>query len=84
MLLASKIGWAGIALTLLTARMLVQEFHRSAAGSDSNKERVTAFVIKNEIKKMQETLRDKGHDPGQVDGVFGLRTRDSIREYQEG
>jgi peptidoglycan hydrolase-like protein with peptidoglycan-binding domain len=83
MFLASKIEWAGIALTLLTIGILVLGFPLSAAGSDANKENVPAFVIKNEIKKMQETLRGKGHYRGKVDGVFGLRTRASIRAYQK-
>jgi peptidoglycan hydrolase-like protein with peptidoglycan-binding domain len=82
MFLASKTGWAGIAFTLLTTGMLVQGFPRSAAGSDSNKEGVAA-LHQNEIKKMQETLRNKGHYRGEVDGVFGLRTRASIRAYQK-
>ncbi len=82
MFLASKIGWAKIACTLLTTGMLVQGFPRSAAGSDSNKEGVAA-VHRNEIEKMQETLRNKGHYRGKVDGVFGLRTRASIRAYQK-
>ena len=83
MVLAGKIVWAGIAFTLLTAGMVLQNFAQSAAGSDSSKEGVAAFVIKNEIKKMQETLRNKGHYLGKVDGVFGLQTRDSIRAYQK-
>jgi peptidoglycan hydrolase-like protein with peptidoglycan-binding domain len=83
MLLASRIGWAGIAFTLLTTGMSVQGLPRSAAGSDSNQEGVTAFVVKNEIRKMQETLRDKGHYLGKVDGAFGLRTRAGIRAYQK-
>jgi peptidoglycan hydrolase-like protein with peptidoglycan-binding domain len=32
---------------------------------------------------MQETLLIKGHYRGKVDGVFGLRTRASIRAYQK-
>jgi peptidoglycan hydrolase-like protein with peptidoglycan-binding domain len=83
MFLASKIGWAGIALTLLTTGMLGQGLPRSPAGSDSNKEGTAVFVIKNEIKKVQETLRGKGYYGGKVDGVFGLRTRASIRAYQK-
>jgi peptidoglycan hydrolase-like protein with peptidoglycan-binding domain len=83
MLLAGKIVWAGIAFTLLTAGMLLQNSPQSTAGSDSNKEGVAAFIIKNEIKKMQETLRNKGHYLGKIDGVFGLQTRDSIRAYQK-
>jgi peptidoglycan hydrolase-like protein with peptidoglycan-binding domain len=83
MLLAGKIVWAGITFTLLTAGMLLQDVPQSAVGSDSDKESVATFVIKNEIKKMQETLRNKGHYLGKIDGVFGLQTRDSIRAYQK-
>jgi peptidoglycan hydrolase-like protein with peptidoglycan-binding domain len=83
MFLASKIEWAGIVFTLLTTGMLVQGFPQSAAASDSQQEGVGAFVMKNEITKLQETLREKGHYRGKVDGVFGLRTRASIRAYQK-
>lgn len=83
MFLTSKIGWAGMALTLLIAGMLVSAFPQSAVGADFRKEGVPDFVIKNEIKKIQETLRDKGHYRGNIDGVFGLRTRASIRAYQK-
>ena len=60
--------------------MSVQGVPRSAAGSEFNKE---GDADQNEIKKMQETLRNKGHHGGKVDGVFGLRTRASIRAYQK-
>jgi peptidoglycan hydrolase-like protein with peptidoglycan-binding domain len=83
MSLANKIGSAGIAFALLTTGMSVQGFPRNPAGSDSNEQGVSTFVIKNEIRKMQETLLIKGHYRGKVDGVFGLRTRASIRAYQK-
>ena len=83
MFFASKIGWAGIAFTLLTIGMLVKGFPQIPAKADSHKERVAAFVSKDEITKMQEILRDKGYYQGVVDGVFGLRTRASIRAYQK-
>ncbi len=83
MFLTSKIGWAGIAFALLTTGVLVQGFPRSSAKSNSNEKGVAAFVHKNEIKKMQETLRNRGHYRGNIDGVFGLRTRASIRAYQK-
>jgi peptidoglycan hydrolase-like protein with peptidoglycan-binding domain len=35
------------------------------------------------IKKMQETLRDKGFNPGPIDGVMGSQTRDAISQYQK-
>ena len=78
-----RIGLAGIAFAVLTTGILVQEFPRRAAGSDSSKQDIPAFVMKDESKKMQETLRDQGYYQGRVDGVFGLRTRAGIRAYQK-
>jgi peptidoglycan hydrolase-like protein with peptidoglycan-binding domain len=83
MFLASRIGWAGMAFTLLTTGMLVTGLPRRAAGADFNKEGVAVFIIKDEITKMQGTLRDKGHYLGKVDGLFGLRTRAGLRAYQK-
>jgi hypothetical protein len=83
MFLAKRIRWAGIAFTFLATGLLDIGLPRSAAGSDFHKEGVAAFIIENEITKMQETLRDKGYYLGKVDGLFGLRTRASIRAYQK-
>ena len=83
MFVASKIGWTGIAFTVLTIGMFTQGYPQSRARSDSDKEGVAVFVVKNEIKKVQETLRGKGYYGGNVDGIFGLRTRASIRAYQK-
>jgi peptidoglycan hydrolase-like protein with peptidoglycan-binding domain len=35
------------------------------------------------IKKVQETLRGKGYNPGSVDGVLGPETRGAISQYQK-
>jgi len=35
------------------------------------------------IRKVQETLRDKGYDPGPIDGVMGSQTRAAISQYQK-
>ena len=35
-----------------------------------------------EIRKVQQSLIDKGYDAGPVDGVLGSRTRAGIRQYQ--
>ena len=80
MFLARRIGWAGIAVVLLTAAIVLR-FPRSAAASDFDKEVASTHL--SEIKKMQEALRDAGHYRGKVDGVLGLRTRASIRAYQK-
>jgi peptidoglycan hydrolase-like protein with peptidoglycan-binding domain len=36
-----------------------------------------------DIKKVQQTLRDKGYDPGEIDGRMGPQTRDAIGQYQK-
>ena len=83
MFLVSKIGWGGMALALLTTGILVPSFRRNPARPDSNQERVEPSLSRTKYIKMQETLHAKGYYQGQVDGIFGLRTRGSIRAYQK-
>ena len=52
------------------------------AGSQLGK-KVSTVRNRNDVRKMQQTLQDKGHYGGEVDGVFGLRTRASIRGFQK-
>jgi peptidoglycan hydrolase-like protein with peptidoglycan-binding domain len=54
------------------------------------KEKVTGAVRKMErqaeaaeTRSMQQALRDKGHDPGPIDGVMGPRTRAALTSYQK-
>jgi lipid-binding SYLF domain-containing protein len=35
-----------------------------------------------EVSKIQTALRDKGFDPGPIDGVMGPRTRSALRQFQ--
>lgn len=35
-----------------------------------------------QVKKVQEALKRKGYDPGNVDGVFSLQTKDALFKYQ--
>jgi peptidoglycan hydrolase-like protein with peptidoglycan-binding domain len=37
----------------------------------------------NDVQAMQQNLQERGHYHGKIDGVFGLRTRASIREFQK-
>jgi peptidoglycan hydrolase-like protein with peptidoglycan-binding domain len=37
----------------------------------------------NDVKKVQDNLRDKGYYGGQVDGILGPRTKAAIRQYQK-
>ncbi len=35
-----------------------------------------------DIQKVQEALKDKGHDPGAIDGVLGPKTQKAIQSFQ--
>jgi membrane-bound lytic murein transglycosylase B len=34
------------------------------------------------VTAIQEALKEKGHDPGPIDGIIGPRTRAALREFQ--
>ncbi len=36
-----------------------------------------------EVKKLQETLIEKGYDPGEADGIFGTKTRAAVMAFQK-
>jgi peptidoglycan hydrolase-like protein with peptidoglycan-binding domain len=36
-----------------------------------------------QVKAIQQALKDKGHDPGTVDGVMGSKTRSALRDFQK-
>jgi len=35
------------------------------------------------IKRVEEALQERLHDPGPVDGIIDERTRDALREFQK-
>ena len=36
-----------------------------------------------QVKAVQQALKDKGHDPGAVDGEMGPKTEAALRDYQQ-
>ena len=58
-------------ILLMTAMLGLSLVPRASAADQDN------------IKKVQETLRDKGYDPGPIDGVMGSQTREAISQYQK-
>jgi peptidoglycan hydrolase-like protein with peptidoglycan-binding domain len=82
MLLAGKAAWAGIVFILLATGVSGPRPTPLALGANLSKE-VPAVGNRNDVRKMQQTLQDKGRYRGEVDGVFGLRTRASIRGFQK-
>jgi peptidoglycan hydrolase-like protein with peptidoglycan-binding domain len=82
MLLASKAGWAGIVFILLTTGISGRRPTPVASRADVGDGEL-AVGPRNDVEQMQETLQNQGHYRGKVDGVFGLRTRASIRGFQK-
>jgi peptidoglycan hydrolase-like protein with peptidoglycan-binding domain len=82
MLLANKAAWAGIAFLLLTTGISGSPRTTLTPGSNLSEE-VSSVERGSAVNETQESLRNKGHYHGQIDGVFGLRTRASIRAYQK-
>jgi|ERR1700730_10812355 len=82
MSLASKGALAGIVFILLTTGISGPRPTPIASGANLSKE-VPAVGHRNDVKKMQQTLRGSEHYRGKVDGVFGLRTRASISGFQK-
>lgn len=82
MLLAGKAVGAGITFILLTVGTSGTRPTTLPSGPGISKEG-QGWASPNDVRKMQQTLRDKGHYRGEVDGVFGLRTRAGIRGFQK-
>jgi hypothetical protein len=36
-----------------------------------------------EIRQLQQALKEKGHDPGPIDGVMGPQTQQALRQFQQ-
>jgi len=36
-----------------------------------------------QVKAVQQALKDQGHDPGDIDGVMGPKTQAALRDYQQ-
>jgi peptidoglycan hydrolase-like protein with peptidoglycan-binding domain len=83
MFLAGKATWPVIVFILLTTGISGPRPTPLAPGADLSKKAPAIRHTNNDVKKMQQALRDKGHYRGEVDGVFGLRTRASIRGFQK-
>lgn len=71
----SKTVWTRVMFACLVTGMLALSLAPLASAAKHPKHR-------GDIKRVQESLRDKGYDPGPIDGVMGPQTRQAIGEYQ--
>jgi peptidoglycan hydrolase-like protein with peptidoglycan-binding domain len=45
--------------------------------------RAVPTLDQDKIRQVQLGLRDKGFDPGPIDGVAGVRTKEAVRNFQD-
>jgi peptidoglycan hydrolase-like protein with peptidoglycan-binding domain len=83
MFLAGRAARAAIVFIIFLTTGISGSRAKLLASGPAPSRKTPAVGHRNEIKHLQETLRSKGHYRGKVDGVFGLRTRASIRAYQK-
>ncbi|SRR5579864_4533999 len=92
MSLASKIVRSGIVFLLMTPWISGPRPKSLDSGTNLSRELMDDDWLalkepkqtpENDVKETQQTLQNKGHYGGKVDGVFGLRTRASVRAYQK-
>jgi peptidoglycan hydrolase-like protein with peptidoglycan-binding domain len=82
MFVASKKLGAVIVFALTLSATLAASLPSCAAGPELSEE-ASAILRQDDVRNMQQALFDRGHYRGKVDGVMGLRTRESIRAFQK-
>ncbi len=78
----SKKVWAVVLFAFLATVLLGLGLMPSAFAVSPSEEK-TAVLDQQDIKKVQETLRDKGYYSAGIDGIIGPKTRAGIRQYQK-
>jgi len=78
----SKTAWAKVVFAFLAAGMLALSLTPRAFSANPQEEQ-PAVSHSQDIKNVQESLRDKGYYHAKVDGISGPQTRAAIRQYQK-
>jgi len=61
----------------------LQSERGSARGGMSDQRAAGQQLSKDKVKEIQEALKDKGNDPGQIDGIMGPKTQQALRAFQK-
>src|SRR3990172_2456766 len=69
----SRKVWSRVVFSFLMIGILALSLTPLASAANSE----------SDIKKAQQTLLEKGYDPGQIDGRLGPQTRKAIGQYQK-
>ena len=70
-------------LTYDTPNPAVSRGSRSSTGARMHASRGGAAGSHSQVMAMQQALKDKGFDPGPIDGTVGPRTTAAVRAYQQ-
>jgi peptidoglycan hydrolase-like protein with peptidoglycan-binding domain len=57
---------------------------KTAEAKDKVKAKMAGKAGSADVRQAQMTLKDKGHDPGPIDGIMGPRTSAAVRDFQKG
>lgn len=55
----------------------------SSTSSGTMRRRSGGMARQGNVKQVQEALKDKGFDPGPIDGVMGQKTQEALRSFQQ-
>ena len=61
------------------SRGKIESIDLQPPGKVKGHDRMTA----EKIKRVEEALQERLHDPGRIDGIIDYRTRDALREFQK-
>jgi peptidoglycan hydrolase-like protein with peptidoglycan-binding domain len=65
-------------------RSASQSMQRSQQdGMSQNEQRQAGGMSTDTVRKAQQALKDKGFDPGPVDGIMGPQTREAVKKFQD-
>ena len=65
------------------SKSTVQGYPESTGSGSAGKSRMSGRWSRENVKEVQEALRDKGHNPGAIDGVMGSKTQKALRDFQQ-
>ena len=75
---------AGSAFAQTTTPSGEPKARESTGGAAGKSDTMKPGTMKSEqVKAVQQALKDKGHDPGEVDGAMGPKTQAALRDYQQ-
>jgi peptidoglycan hydrolase-like protein with peptidoglycan-binding domain len=74
---------AGAVVLALAFPGWAAEETKSAPAKEEKVEKKAVTKGSEEIKKVQEALKDKGQDPGAIDGIMGKKTHAALKAFEE-